>query len=75
MSSDSAPGHGRDTAGGTGITRTFGWQDMFVAPGEDPRKDSGLAGERATLIEYLRNYRLTLELKCSGLDAAGLACR
>jgi Protein of unknown function (DUF664) len=75
MSSDSAPGQGRDTADGTGITRTFGWQDMWLPPEEDPRSDSSPAGERATLIEYLRNYRLTLELKCSGLDAAGLACR
>jgi uncharacterized damage-inducible protein DinB len=75
MSSDSAPGQGRDTADGTGITRTFGWQDMFVAPEEDPRTDGGLAGERATLIDYLRNYRLTLELKCSGLDATQLARR
>ena len=24
------------------------------------------------MLTYLRNYRLTLELKCSGLDAAGL---
>jgi uncharacterized damage-inducible protein DinB len=75
MSSDSVPGQGRDTADGTGITRTFGWQDMWLPPEEDPRTDGGLAGERATLIEYLRNYRLTLELKCAGLDAAGLACR
>jgi uncharacterized damage-inducible protein DinB len=75
MSSDSVPGQGRDTADGTGITRTFGWQDMWLPPEEDPRTDGGLAGERATLIEYLRNYRLTLELKCAGLDAAGLACQ
>jgi hypothetical protein len=33
------------------------------------------AGERDTLTSYLRDYRLTLELKCSGLDAAGMACR
>jgi uncharacterized damage-inducible protein DinB len=75
MSSDSAPGHGRDTAGDTGITRTFGWQDMFVTPEEDPRNDGTVTGERATLTDYLRNYRLTLELKCAGLDAAAMACQ
>jgi hypothetical protein len=75
MSSDSPAGEGRGTADGTGITRTFGWQDMWASPQEDPRTDSSPVGERATLTEYLRNYRLTLELKCSGLDAAGMACR
>jgi Protein of unknown function (DUF664) len=32
-------------------------------------------GERATLVGFLRDQRLTLELKCSGLDAADLARR
>ena len=76
MASDPAPGEGRDSAAAdAGITRTFAWQDMFVRPEEDPRSDGGLADERATLTGYLRDYRLTLELKCSGLDAAGMACR
>jgi uncharacterized damage-inducible protein DinB len=58
------------------LTRTFGWSDMFVAPEDDPRtQDSGLGDERTTLTGYLRAYRQTLELKCAGLDAAGLACR
>ncbi len=48
---------------------------MFVHPDEDPRTDSGFQGERATLVGYLRDQRLTLELKCSGLDAAELARR
>jgi uncharacterized damage-inducible protein DinB len=48
---------------------------MFVRPEEDPRSDSGLGDERATLVDYLGAYRLTIELKCSGLDAAGLARR
>src|SRR6266576_4502460 len=44
------PGRGRDgTAADAGITRTFGWQDMFVRPEEDPRSDDGLGDERATL--------------------------
>jgi len=77
MASDPAPGEGRDgTAPDAGITRTFGWQDMFVPPEEDPRTESASpAGERDTLTGYLRVYRLTLEVKCSGLDAAGMACR
>ena len=32
-------------------------------------------GERATLLDYLRHYRLTLELKCEGLDAEQMATR
>jgi uncharacterized damage-inducible protein DinB len=56
-------------------TRTFGWSDMFVRPEEDPRADGGFGDERATLVGYLRDYRLTLELKCAGLDAAGMACQ
>ncbi len=32
-------------------------------------------GEKATLREYITHYRLTLELKCSGLDAEQLARR
>jgi hypothetical protein len=60
----------------TEITRVFGWQDIFVRPEDDPRSQGGgPAGERETLTGYLRDYRLTLELKCSGLDAAGMACR
>jgi uncharacterized damage-inducible protein DinB len=50
--------------------------DMFVDPEDDPREGgASLGDERATLVEYLRCQRLTLELKCSGLDAADLACR
>lgn len=50
--------------------------DMWVDPGSDPR-DSGteLVDERSTLIEYLRAYRLTLQMKCADLDAHQLACR
>jgi len=50
--------------------------DMWVNPDEDPR-DSGteLVDERSTLVEYLRRYRLTLEMKCSGLDAEQMARR
>jgi hypothetical protein len=55
--------------------RRFGWSDMFVHPDADPRTDGGFQGERATLVGFLRDQRLTLELKCSGLDAADLARR
>ncbi len=56
-------------------TRQFGWWDVFVHPDEDPRSEGGFEGERATLVGYLRDQRLTLELKCAGLDAAELARR
>jgi uncharacterized damage-inducible protein DinB len=55
--------------------RHFGWSNMFVNPDEDPRTEGGSEGERAVLAGYLRDQRLTLELKCSGLDAAALARR
>jgi len=58
-----------------GVTRRFGWSDMFVHPEDDPRSEGGFADERTTLVGYLRDYRLTIELKCSGLDAAGMARR
>ncbi|MER5886252.1 DUF664 domain-containing protein [Streptomyces sp. NPDC001941] len=48
---------------------------MFVGPGEDPRTDGAFRGERAVLAGYLRDQRLTLELKCSGLGPADLARR
>ncbi|MBF9068079.1 DinB family protein [Streptacidiphilus fuscans] len=48
---------------------------MFVTPDQDPRADGGFDGERAILAGYLRDQRLTLELKCAGLDAEALARR
>jgi uncharacterized damage-inducible protein DinB len=49
---------------------------MWVDPDDDPR-DMGveLVDERATLIDYLRAYRLTLRLKCADLDASQMASR
>jgi acetyl esterase/lipase len=55
--------------------RRISWSDVFVHPDENPRTAGGVQGERATLTGYLRDQRLTLELKCSGLDAAALARR
>jgi uncharacterized damage-inducible protein DinB len=50
--------------------------DLFIDPVDDPREGGPrLGGERATLTEFLRGQRLTLELKCSGLDAGQLALR
>jgi len=49
---------------------------MFVDLDADPRADPPTRGdERATLLGFLRWQRDTLELKCSGLDAASLARR
>jgi uncharacterized damage-inducible protein DinB len=49
---------------------------MWVDPEEDPR-EAGVepVDERSTVTEFLRRYRLTLEMKCSGLDAGQLALR
>jgi uncharacterized damage-inducible protein DinB len=50
--------------------------DQFLDPAEDPREGGPTLGdEKATLQEFLRFQRLTLELKCSGLNAAQLAMR
>ncbi len=56
--------------------RRFGWSNMFVAREDDPREAGETPrGELATLVRFLRDYRLTLELKCSGLDAEAMARR
>ncbi len=48
--------------------------DMFMGLDADPREGgTSLGDERATLVEFLRCQRLTLQLKCEGLDAAQLA--
>jgi uncharacterized damage-inducible protein DinB len=50
--------------------------DMFLEPRADPRQGGTTLGdERATLIEYLRRQRITLQIKCEGLDADQLARR
>jgi uncharacterized damage-inducible protein DinB len=49
---------------------------MWVDPDDDPREAGAqLTDERSTLVEYLRNYRLTLEMKCANLDAEQMARR
>jgi uncharacterized damage-inducible protein DinB len=49
------------------------WMDIAL----DPRFATGTEaeGERATLLDYLRAYRLAMEMKCVDLDAAQLARR
>jgi len=52
------------------------YADMWVDPDDDPRDtDVELADERSTLTDYLRSYRLTLEMKCADLDPEQLATR
>jgi uncharacterized damage-inducible protein DinB len=53
----------------------FAWSNMFVTPEVDPRTDGGFVGERDTLLGYLRDQRLTLELKCADLTPEQLAAR
>ncbi len=50
--------------------------DMWVDPEDDPRETGEEpVGELATVWQYLRRYRLTLEMKCADLDPAQLAQR
>jgi uncharacterized damage-inducible protein DinB len=50
--------------------------DMFLEADTDPREGgTSLGDERATLAEFLRTQRLTLQVKCEGLDAEQLARR
>ena len=49
------------------------WMDMALDPRFTDWKRP--EGERATLLEFLRRYRLVMEMKCADLDAAQLARR
>lgn len=49
---------------------------MWVDPDDDPREtEVEIVDERGALLESLRHYRLTLEMKCAGLDAEQMARR
>jgi len=48
---------------------------MWTTPDQDPRTYGNPEGELANYREYLSNYRLTISLKCEGLDAEQLARR
>lgn len=53
--------------------------DMWADPDDDPRDNHGAGpgpeGEFATLEDFLSGYRMTLRMKCEGLDAEQLARR
>lgn len=52
------------------------YPDMWVDPEDDPREtQTDGIGEKGVVLDYLRAYRLTLEMKCEGLDAEQLARR
>ncbi len=53
------------------------YPDMWADPDQDPRNSEGVSpdGELATLLDYLGKYRMTLLMKCEGLDAEQLARR
>ncbi|MFC8914851.1 DinB family protein [Streptomyces sp. NPDC057116] len=52
------------------------YPDMWVDPDDDPREtDVETVDERGTLLESLRHFRLTIEMKCAGLDAEQMARR
>ncbi|MEU5524520.1 DinB family protein [Streptomyces sp. NPDC047860] len=58
-------------------TKATVYPDMWADPGDDPRNNEGPGpdGELPTLEGVLRDYRLTLRMKCEGLDAEQLARR
>ena len=49
--------------------------DIWQPDSEDRRDYSPVRGEQQTVLTYLRNYRVTFEMKCAGLDADQLAQR
>jgi hypothetical protein len=50
--------------------------DMFMDLEDDPRENGpAVTDERSALVEFLRCLRLTLEIKCAGLDAEAMARR
>lgn len=52
------------------------YPDMWADPGDDPRNnEDSPEGELPTLLDFLTNYRMTLRMKCDGLDAEQLARR
>ncbi|MFE0133113.1 DUF664 domain-containing protein [Streptomyces sp. NPDC059037] len=53
------------------------YPDMWADPDDDPRDGEGVSpdGELATLEDFLKNYRITLLMKCEGLDAEQMARR
>ncbi len=59
-------------------TKSTVYRDMWIDPDDDPREtevEAAEVDERGILLDYLRHYRLTMEMKCAGLDAEQLARR
>ncbi|MEV5684758.1 DinB family protein [Streptomyces sp. NPDC052164] len=58
-------------------TRATVYPDMWADPDDDPRDNQGAGpdGELATLLDFLSGYRMTLRMKCEGLDPEQLARR
>jgi uncharacterized damage-inducible protein DinB len=58
-------------------TKATIYPDMWVDPNDDPRNSEGVSpdGELATLQDYVTHYRMTLRMKCEGLDAEQMARR
>lgn len=74
------PGDEQDPAPASRWTRATVYPDMWVDPEDDPRESDvvhgpGVDDERAFLLDSLRSYRLTVEMKCADLDAEQLARR
>ncbi|MEU5364248.1 DUF664 domain-containing protein [Streptomyces sp. NPDC005925] len=69
--------HGRSSDQPARWTRATVYPDMWTDPDDDPRDKEGASpeGELATLDDFLSDYRLTLRMKCEGLDAEQLARR
>jgi uncharacterized damage-inducible protein DinB len=60
--------------GGVSTPQPRAWR--FLDPAVDPREGGPLVGdERTTLTEFLRTQRLTLRLKCDGLNPQQMARR
>jgi uncharacterized damage-inducible protein DinB len=58
-------------------SRATSYPDMWADPDDDPRAGGGVSpdGELATLQDYLAHYRMTLRMKCEGLNPEQLARR
>ncbi|MFK4065605.1 DinB family protein [Streptomyces sp. NPDC029674] len=58
-------------------TRATTYPDMWADPDDDPRDSEGGSpdGELPTLLDFLTDYRMTLRMKCEGLDPEQLARR
>ena len=57
-------------------TKATVYDDMWVDPDDDPREsDVDITNEHDMLMDYIRTYRLTIEMKCADLNAEQLARR